>query len=77
MKPPPPRRALISAGSGVHARVGPQKSRSMVGATNSRVFGVPLRGGRPALKLVARRGFQSLGGWHLISGGERERGVWR
>jgi hypothetical protein len=74
MKPPPPRRALISAGSGVHARVGPQKSRSMVGATNSRVFGVPLRGGRPALKLVARRGFQSLGGWHLISGGRAGEG---
>src|SRR5215216_4298769 len=46
------------------------------GSSNSRVFGVPLRGGRPALKLLARRGFQSLGGWHLISGGERERGVW-
>jgi hypothetical protein len=78
MKPPPPRRAFISAGLGVHARVRPQKPPSTVVTADLRVFGVPLRGRRPALKLVARRGFQSVSGWQVISlGGERERGVWR
>jgi len=74
MKPPPPRRVFISAGSGVHARVGPQKPPSMVVTADLRVFGVPLRGRRPALKLAARRGFQSVSGWQVISGGRAGEG---
>ena len=60
MKPPPPRRALQRAGLGVHARVGPRKPLVLVVTADSRVFGVPLRGRRPALQLLVRRGFQSL-----------------
>ena len=61
MKPPPPRRAHSSAGLDGHARVGP-KTTEYRGCYRAAGFGVPLRGRRPALQLLAGRGFRSVSG---------------
>jgi len=84
MKPPPPRRALRSAGLGGHARVGPGKflrsatqkattpgyfRKKSQGALAWTTAGATIAG--PAQDSKRKR----LGGDFL--GGERERGVWR
>jgi hypothetical protein len=81
MKPPPPRRALRSAGLGGHARVGPGKflrsatRRAMALGLLRKKFQGALAGTVAGAKITGPAGVSEPGGWH--PGGERERGVWR
>ena len=82
MKPPPPRRALRSAGLGGHARVRPRKSfakRHPEGKASGSTFAkvlAALAGTVAGAKITGPAGVSELAAGS-ISGGERERGVWR
>jgi hypothetical protein len=78
MKPPPPRRALISDGLGGHARVGTPKTAEPRWRHRLSRFWGALAGTTAGAIIAGPAGVskrERLAGDFL--GGERERGVWR